>query len=305
MKPLLRRVRRVARRGSRPATPPVHGPAGELTYVAVVNGDALWVSAHVPGAARARLGVVHRHRKEVRLLPAPTMADLAGQNLPADTLVATCRSADLLTAQDTGIWDLAVVEPGGSPRRLRVAERAQLYPATPVVPMARADGVVLAPYTTKDGRGAVRVRVAPPSVEVTAVVSEPGRLAVTLELCRWSGPEPTSLVLERRRGPGRVSVPLQVTDGRARVTVPLHLLAQQCQGEPASVWDVAVQGPDGRTRCGRTARDVADPRRVHRYATQTYDSGSGHAALVFRPYFTSDRHLAVEVDGTARAPLHS
>ena len=74
--------------------------------------------------------------------------------------------------------------------------------------------------------------------------------------------------------------------------------AIQCREAPASVWDVSVEGPEGRTRCGRTARDVVDPRRVHRYTTQTYGSATGDAALVFRPYFTNDRHLAVEIDGT-------
>ena len=130
----------------------------------MVNGEDLWVSAQAPDAPQARLGMVHRHSQEVRLLPSPTMADLAGQNLPSGTLVATCRSADLLTDPDTGIWDIAVIEPGTSPRRLHVSERAQIYPAPPVGPMAGPDGVVLIPYVTKDGRGAVKVRTAPPSV---------------------------------------------------------------------------------------------------------------------------------------------
>jgi hypothetical protein len=285
-----------------PATPrPAEAPA-EVTYLAVVNGSDLWVTAQVPDASTVQLALVHRHRKEVRLLPRPSMADMAGQDLPAGTLAAACPSADVLTDQDAGIWDFAVVGSAADPRRLRLAAQAVVYPVDPIRPTARPDGVVLTPYRTKDGRPAVNVGLAAPSVEVTELVSEPGRLAMTLQLSRWSGPHPTSLVLEQRRGPGRLVVPLEMTGSRASMTVPLQLLALQCRDAPASVWDVAVEGPAGRTRCGRTGHDVSDPRRVYRYATQSYHSASEGSALVFRPYFTNDRHLAVEIDGTEQVP---
>jgi hypothetical protein len=93
-----------------------------------------------------------------------------------------------------------------------------------------------------------------------------------------------------------------MTEGRASISVPLHLLALQCRDAPASVWDVAVEGPAGRTRCGRTGHDVSDPRRVYRYSTQSYQSASEDSALVYRPYYTNDRHLAVEIDGTEQVP---
>lgn len=307
MQRLLRRARRVvlsrmpsaaeASEAPRPAETPA-----EVTYLAVVNGSDLWVAAQLPDPSTAHLALVHRHRKEVRLLPRPTMADMAGQDLPAGTLAAACPSADVLTDQDAGIWDLAVVGSGTDPRRLRLAAQAVVYPVDPVRPMARPDGVVLTPYRTRDGRPAVNVALAAPSVEVTELVSEPGRLALTLQLSRWSGPRPTSLVLEQRRGPGRLVVPLETTEAGASITVPLDLLALQCRGASASVWDVAVEGPAGRSRCGRSGRDVSDPRRVYRYATQSYHSASEGSALVYRPYFTNDRHLAVEVDATEQVP---
>jgi hypothetical protein len=202
---LLRRARRVARSritsrakspATSPATPLPVEPVAEVTYLAVVNGADLWVTAQVPDPSTAHLALVHRHRKEVRLLPRPSMADMAGQDLPAGAVVAACPSADVLTDQDAGIWDLAVVGSGADPWRLRLATQAVVYPVGPVRPMARPDGVVLTPYRTKDGRSAVNVGLAAPSVEVAELVSEPGRLAMTLRLRRWSGPEPTSLVLE-------------------------------------------------------------------------------------------------------------
>lgn len=302
---LLRRARRLAlsrvRSGPARRTAVAEQRAGELTYLAVVNGSEIWVTAQVPDPAGARLAVVHRHRKDVRLLPAPSLADMAGQDLPPGSVTAACRSVDVFSEPDTGIWDLAVVEKGGTPRRLPLGAQARLYPAAPVAPSAGSDGVVVRPYRTKDGRGAVDVSVAVPSVEVARLVSEPGRLAMTLELRQWSGPEPSALVLEQRRGTGRLTVPLEVDEGRASITVPLHLLAEECREAPASVWDVAVEGPAGRTRCGRRAHDVSDPRRVYRYATNTYQSANG-AVIVFRPYFTNDRHLAVEIDGTEQVP---
>ncbi len=313
MERLLRRARRADPSPTRiqelpkPTEPAV--PAAELTCLAVVNGCDLWVSAEGPVPQTARLALVHRRRKEVRLLPEPTAEDLTGQDLPPGSVVAACRLVGLLAEQDTGTWDLALVTRGAEPRLLHLGTRAQLYPTGPAGPIAGPGGLVVTPYRTKDGRGAVGVSVAPPSVEVVALANEPGGLSMTLELHRWSGPTPTSLVLDQRRGPGRLTLPLEIAGGRASVTVPVHLLAGQLGVEPASVWDVAAGSPAGRTACGRTARDVSEPRRVYRYAAQRHegsgDGGGRSPVVVVRPYFTNDRTLAVEVNGMSHVPADS
>ncbi len=278
-------------------------PAAELTYVAVVNGCDLWVAGDAPAPRTPRLALVHRHRREARLLPTPSAADLAGQDLPPGTVLAAGPLGPLLTREDEGTWDLAVVGQDGTPELLRLSERAQLYPTGPVRPMAGPDGVVATPYRTEDGRAAIGVSVAAPSVEVATLVHEPGRLALTLRLCRWVGAEPTCLVLDQRRGPGHLTIPLETSGGRASVTLPVRLLAGALEETPASVWDVAVQGPAGRTPCGRTARDVDAPRRVYRYPALDHRP-TGHP-LSLRPYFTNDRTLALEVDAVPQTPSDS
>jgi len=271
-------------------------PSGEVTYFAVINGERLWVSADAGGHAEARLVLVNRSTKHVRQLPEPRAADMTGQTPRRGALVVACQREDVLTAEDVGIWDLAVVLPGKSPAPLRLAERAEVYPTAPVAPAAADDGVVVTPYRTADGRPAVRVALASPSVEVLTLISEPGRLALSLQLNRWRGPLPTSLELDQRGGPGHVSVPILFDDGPAAVSVPLDLVAEQRVAATASVWNVAVASPSGTTRCGRTARDVSDPRKTYRYPTSSYLTADG-GLVVFRPYFTTDRHLAVEIDG--------
>ncbi|NIH67602.1 hypothetical protein [Modestobacter marinus] len=267
----------------------------------MINGDDLWISADVPAWPGAELVAVRRKHRDVRPLPAPTLADMIGQQARPSALLAAGSLADLLTAQDEGIWDLAVRAPGHSPVRLRLGERAQLYPVPPASPVAGSSGLIITPYRTADGLAALRVAAAPTSVEVSELVSEPGRLALTVELVRWSGPEPTALVLAQRGGTGRVSVPLALTDRTAAVTVPLDQVAQEAVSTPTSVWDVFVQSSDGLTRCGRTARDVSDPRRVYRYVTSSYQPPATGPVLVFRPYFTKDRYLAVEIDTNQQA----
>ncbi len=281
-------------------------PATELTYVAVVNGCELWVAGvagDTPAPGTTQLALVHRHRREVRLLPAPSAADLAGQVLPPGAVLAAGPLDAVLTRADEGTWDLAVVRQGETPELVRLSEQAQLYPTGPVRPMAGPDGVQATPYRTKDGRAAIAVSVAGPSVEVTRLVHEPGRLTLTLQLCRWVGVEPTCLVLDQRRGPGHLTIPLETSGGRASVTLPVHLIAGTPGRGPASVWDLAVEGPAGRTPCGRTAHDVDAPRRVYRYPARDHES-AGHPLSV-RPYFTNDRTLALEVDAVPQTPSDS
>jgi hypothetical protein len=269
-----------------------------LTYLAVVNGTDLWVTADLQHSPAGRLALVHRHSKHVRPLPEPLAADLAGQSLPAGTVVAACRVADVLTDQDTGIWDIALLTDHTDPQLLPLAAHARTYPAAPTAPVPCPDGTTLIPYRTKDGRGALRLRVAEASAEATAITTEPGRLRLALEFRHWAGPCPTTLVLTERGGRGLVEVPLQSRAGRAEVAVLLHLLVGGGTAGPAGVWDIAVEHPAGRTPCGRTAGDVAAPRRVYRYATTDTLSPVDGRATSFRPYFTNDRHLAVEITET-------
>jgi hypothetical protein len=264
----------------------------------VVNGCDVWVAGRVPSPETARLALVHRHSKAVRLLPEPSGADLAGQDLDPGALVATGRLPELLTDEDAGTWDLAVVHPGQPLNLIQLAEQALVYPASPMRPMPGPSGLVVTPYRTRDGRGAVGISVAPPSAEVTALAGEPGGLRITLELRWWSGPAPTSLVFEQRRGRGHLALPLETGEGRASLTVPVHLLARQLRDADLSVWDVATEGPAGRIPCGRTTNDVNDPRRVYRYPPQWHESDGWGPGLAARPYFTNDRTLALEVRGT-------
>lgn len=287
-------------RGRRFASSVTQAP-GEITYLAVINGNDLWVAADVPAWPGAELVAIRRKHRDIRPLPAPTQADLTGQQVRPSALLAAGSLVALLRAGDEGNWDLAVRAPGRSPVRLRLGEHAQLYPTPPASPVAGDGGMVVAPYRTANGLAALRVTAAPTSIEVTGVVSEPGRLALTLELVRWSGPEPTTLILAQRGGAGHVSVPLAMTDGVAAVIVPLDQVAQEAPTPSSSVWDVSVQSPGGVTRCGRTARDVSDPRRVYRYVTSSYQPPAPGPVLMFRPYFTKDRYLAVEIDVTQQA----
>ncbi|MCW2697595.1 MAG: hypothetical protein JWR62_2680 [Modestobacter sp.] len=274
------------------------GATDALTYLAVINGTDLWIAAQVSHPRSGRLVLVHRQRKEIRLLPEPVPADLAGQDLPVGTVLAACPVTDVVTDRDAGIWDVALLTDDPSPRLLPLAAHALIHPAPPTAPAPHPNGTTLVPYRTRDGRGAIRVRVAEATAEVVRIASGPGRLVVTIEFRSWVGPSPTTMVMAERRGLRRVEIPLDVRAERAEAAVPLDLLVPGGTGGSAGVWDVVVEGPAGRTPCGRTARDVAAPRRVYRYATHDASPAVDGAPTSFRPYFTNDRHLAVEVTGT-------
>ena len=275
---------------------------GVVDYVAVVNGADLWMRARVSGDARGvELALVNRRdRGRVRSLRDARRPAVHGEH----GVTVQCRRADVLTERDVGIWDVVTLRPGRAPKPLRAADRVEIYPAPPTAPMPGDDGVRVTPYVTRDGRAAMRVDLAPPSAEVIAVISEPGRLAFTLELKSWTGSPPAEAVLAQRGGEGSVRVPLVLTGQRAKVTIPLEAVAEQCSDGGASVWNVSVEGPDGAVRCGRTAHDVADPRRAYRYATASFQSRRPDGvAVTFRPYFTRDRYLAVEID-CSRTGVH-
>ncbi|MDT0341564.1 hypothetical protein [Streptomyces litchfieldiae] len=193
-----------------------------------------------------------------------------------------------------GRWDVWVL-PGPGADRLRVVPGLRDLRVLAGGRSAVADGplAVRVPYATKDGYFAIRawVRAAHAEAGDLRVAGRELTVRGTLVGAR-AGAGAAGLLKRRGKGGPVVEVPLSDGgDGSFSFTVRYEdLPSEPVEGEPV-FWDVFVRpaAKASRVRVARLLDDVADKKHVFVYPA------TGIGPLSFRPYYTVDNDLSVEV----------
>ncbi|MFF7736397.1 transferase [Streptomyces sp. NPDC007984] len=193
---------------------------------------------------------------------------------------------------DEGRWDLYLLpEPGAERRRLRPGLRDLRTLVDGHLCEHPSPVTVRIPYVTKDGFLALRAWRRTAHAEARAIGIEGGALTVT---ARLHGAElhKDATVRLRLRGTGTVrALRPRADDGKgfSFTAGPGDLTADG--GGAGRIWDVFVRPTTDASpiRVARLLDDVADRKHVHVYPAIEADGSA------FRPYYTVDNDLAIEV----------
>jgi hypothetical protein len=194
---------------------------------------------------------------------------------------------------DEGRWDVYLLpEPGAERRRLRPGLRDLRTLVDGHLRERPSPVAVRIPYVTKDGFLALRAWRRTAHAEARAIGVEDRALTVTARLHGAALDEDATVRL-RLRGTDTVRTlrPRADDDGRgfSFTAGPGDLTAEG--GGAGRIWDVFVR-PTAEAPPIRVARlldDVADRKHVHVYPAIEADGST------FRPYYTVDNDLAIEV----------
>ncbi|MFD5912931.1 hypothetical protein ACFWHL_29870, partial [Streptomyces massasporeus] len=196
-------------------------------------------------------------------------------------------------ALDEGRWDVYLLpEPGAERRRVRPGLRDLRTLVDGHLRDRPSPVTVRIPYVTKDGFLALRTWRRTAHAEARAIGIEDRALTVTARLHGAELHEDATVRL-RLRGTGIVRTlrPRADDDGRgfSFTAGPGELTADG--GGAGRIWDVFVRPTAEATpiRVARLLDDVADRKHVHVYPAMEADGSA------FRPYYTVDNDLAIEV----------
>ncbi|MGW0291019.1 transferase [Streptomyces tuirus] len=196
-------------------------------------------------------------------------------------------------ALDEGRWDVYLLpEPGAERRRLRPGLRDLRTLVDGHLRDRPSPVAVRIPYVTKDGFLALRAWRRTAHAEARAIGIENRALTVTARLHGAELHEDATVRL-RLRGTDTVRTlrPRADDDGKgfSFTAGPGDLTADG--GGAGRIWDLFVCPTAGATpiRVARLLDDVADRKHVHVYPAVEADGSA------FRPYYTVDNDLAIEV----------
>ncbi|WP_425824742.1 glycosyltransferase family 4 protein [Streptomyces fractus] len=198
---------------------------------------------------------------------------------------------------DEGEWRLyAEREQDGLRRKVQAitVDTAQLVHAEPV----HRDGMVTyrVPFTTADGRLALKVWSRPTHLEVDAVSVGPLATTVTGQLLGVALGDGAVVVASRRGTPAQFQAPVEPErDGRLSFCLVHSDFAEQCavSGSEREFWDLHLVQDDVRVRIGRIGGDLAQRKATDRMPPAFCELPDRRVRV--RPYLTDNNALAMNV----------